>query len=564
MVGARADFARNTSVRRKGANSARRTSVPQNSRIVAGAALAIALGVSAYGAERAQLLQVFPESTAERVRLIQFDADCAAMETWSHDLGGEAIDVRVTEESRAMLDAEGFHYDVEVDDLGALWAEYFTSPTAGDFFERYQSYDEHVTFMEDLVSRYPNLATMVNIGPTVEGRFQWAIRITGPGPSRKRPAVLYHGAQHGNEITGPPVIAYTARHLLENYSTDPDVTWMVDHVEWFLMPIMNPDGYEAGSRSNRNGYDLNRNWAGPGSRANPFSQPETDNLRRFMEKHDNLKAYVDLHTYGRYILWAWGHTPHYPQENPSWHRVGDRMAELIRQHRGENYNRRGPIYTTIYPVSGGSNDYSFGVHDIIAMTFELGDRYGVPENEILPTCIEILPALLYMTQHVSDCNQNGRLDGRDIERGVSFDCNDNGMPDECESQQDCDGDLVLDICEFHDVPDCNGNAVPDACDIASGKSDDDDGNGVPDECDADCARVQMFRARCKGSKIVASLISDTIRYRPQLRVTLDRAQPRWLDANGAKTRTRWRRFDAGEHEVRVDVCSPLTNRVACP
>jgi hypothetical protein len=44
------------------------------------------------------------------------------------------------------------------------------------------------------------------------------------------------------------------------------------------------------------------------------------------------------------------------------------------------------------------------------------------------------------------------------------DCNDNGVPDECE-------------------PDCNDNGVPDACDIAAGTAPDANGNGFPDECE---------------------------------------------------------------------------------
>jgi len=44
-------------------------------------------------------------------------------------------------------------------------------------------------------------------------------------------------------------------------------------------------------------------------------------------------------------------------------------------------------------------------------------------------------------------------------------CNDNGVPDECE-------------------PDCNGNGQPDDCDIAQGISHDTDGDGLPDECES--------------------------------------------------------------------------------
>jgi hypothetical protein len=63
-----------------------------------------------------------------------------------------------------------------------------------------------------------------------------------------------------------------------------------------------------------------------------------------------------------------------------------------------------------------------------------------------------------------DCNGNGSGDVCDLADGVSFDCNLNDIPDECEA-------------------DCNTNGIPDECDIADGTSIDADGNGIPDECE---------------------------------------------------------------------------------
>lgn len=63
-----------------------------------------------------------------------------------------------------------------------------------------------------------------------------------------------------------------------------------------------------------------------------------------------------------------------------------------------------------------------------------------------------------------DCNGNGVGDVCDLADGISFDCNLNDVPDECET-------------------DCNTNGIPDDCDIADGTSQDADGNGIPDECE---------------------------------------------------------------------------------
>ena len=57
-----------------------------------------------------------------------------------------------------------------------------------------------------------------------------------------------------------------------------------------------------------------------------------------------------------------------------------------------------------------------------------------------------------------------------ISAGGENDCNENGIPDEC--------DIAGGFSE-----DCQPNGVPDECDIANGTSPDLNGNGIPDECE---------------------------------------------------------------------------------
>ena len=85
-----------------------------------------------------------------------------------------------------------------------------------------------------------------------------------------------------------------------------------------------------------------------------------------------------------------------------------------------------------------------------------------------------------------DCNGNGVPDGMDIDLGTSLDCNGNDIPDECET--DCNGNTIPDDCDITagTSEDCNTNAIPDECDISSGTSLDTNSNAIPDECDPDC------------------------------------------------------------------------------
>ncbi len=71
---------------------------------------------------------------------------------------------------------------------------------------------------------------------------------------------------------------------------------------------------------------------------------------------------------------------------------------------------------------------------------------------------------IWIALDLPDCNDNGVPDECDILGGTSIDCDYNDIPDECET-------------------DCNDNGILDECDLADGSSTDDNGNGIPDECE---------------------------------------------------------------------------------
>jgi len=175
------------------------------------------------------------------------------------------------------------------------------------------------------------------------------------------------------------------------------------------------------------------------------------------------------------------------------------MAEHIFQVHGTSYDELGPINTTIYPVRGGSIDYTYGERGLWAMTFELGYSHYMPVSEIMPTCEEIAPTMMLLSEWVSDCNTNGISDSDDITIGTSEDCNENYTPDECEIQPDFDGDGLVNVCD----DDIDGDGVPNAeddCDFTplgtpinavGGPMSDTDGN-----CEVDLLDYWYFR-RCQ-------------------------------------------------------------------
>ncbi|NOX57374.1 MAG: hypothetical protein GXP29_00760 [Planctomycetes bacterium] len=347
---------------------------------------------------------------------------------WSHQPFGNEIDVHVDTAQLDALTRSGLRFETRINNLQSLVdAEQGAARGAG-FFDSYQSYNDIVAYLEQLVVTYPNLASMFDVGVSIDGRTIRGIRIAGPNVDEFSPAVIYFTTVHAREWVTTTVNPYLANHLLSNYGIDSQVTDLVDRVEWLLIPVGNPDGYEYTRipanrfwRKNRRdngdgtfGVDINRNWGwgwgGTGSSGAtnsqiyrgtaPFSEPETAGLRDLFLANPNVRAQLDIHSYSQLILWPWGNTPVLPAGQASYDSIGQTMQQLIFDVYGRNYNI-GPIYTAIYPVSGSSLDWTYGERGIWSFSFELRDTglngFVLPADQIIPNNEEILPAILHLT-----------------------------------------------------------------------------------------------------------------------------------------------------------------------
>ena len=54
----------------------------------------------------------------------------------------------------------------------------------------------------------------------------------------------YVGNMHGDETVGRQVLIYLAQYLVNEYGSNPRVTRLLDTTEIYILPTMNPDGYE--------------------------------------------------------------------------------------------------------------------------------------------------------------------------------------------------------------------------------------------------------------------------------------------------------------------------------
>ncbi|XP_008548171.1 carboxypeptidase D [Microplitis demolitor] len=164
----------------------------------------------------------------------------------------------------------------------------FTNKPIEDFIKpHYSHYEEVKELFSQLENQYPNLAKVHSIGKSTENRDLLVLEISENVRQRDigEPMVKYVANMHGDESVGRQLMIYLAQYLLANYNRDERVTRLVNTTDIFLMPSLNPDGFEKSKeglcdslndytgRENAKHIDLNRDFPDQFQRIPDFAVP---------------------------------------------------------------------------------------------------------------------------------------------------------------------------------------------------------------------------------------------------------------------------------------------------
>lgn len=315
---------------------------------------------------------------------------------------GQYIDIITDREEVDQLRSSGYEVEIVHEDLVAFYQSRLdrTKDMGG-----YHTYDEVNVELDSMHTLYPSLtSSRIDIGYTLEGRAIWAFKISdNPDVDEDEPEVFYNGLIHAREPMAMEVLLYFMWHLLDNYGTDPQATYLVDNRELWFVPVVNPDGYcynedtepDGGGmwRKNRRncgggdwGVDLNRNWGYMWGYDNygsspycwdvtyrgtgPFSEPETQVIRDFINGR-NFVMSLDNHTYGEWLLYPWGYEYIYTPDHNLFVAIAGSMAVFCGYVPAT-------CWEAMYPVNGGSFDWEYGdtvsKPKIIAISPEIGNQ----------------------------------------------------------------------------------------------------------------------------------------------------------------------------------------------
>ncbi len=295
-------------------------------------------------------------------------------------------------------------------------------------FGPYYTYNEAMDEINNFYTNYPSLVSSpFVVGNTWENRLIKGIKISSN--NNPKPAIWFNSAIHAREPGGVSSILGFANFLLKNYNKNPEIKYLLDNRDIYIIPVANPDGYvfnesysngmwRKNKRDNNNngvfetsydGVDLNRNFGymwgccggssgNPSSETyrgpSPFSEPESQAYRSLFNQIKPSIG-VDIHTYSNLILWPWGYTSNPTPDDSAYRTLAWKMFRYNAYLSYQAYN--------LYVSDGTTDDWIYGATNehpkSLGFTFEIGENFYQPDtNIILEQVGENIFPFLYLTK----------------------------------------------------------------------------------------------------------------------------------------------------------------------
>ncbi len=323
----------------------------------------------------------------------------------------------------------GNKYDILIDDVGKFYAEQNNLPNLAESsvatpcdksftktpshfhlgdYAGFFSYDQLLVILDSMQLLYPKLITKrapIDNTTTWEGRPIYWLRISNnPNVDQAdKPELFYNALHHAREPASLSQLIYYMWYLLDNYNTDPEVKGIVDNLEMYFVPCINPDSYvynqttnpSGGGMQRKNmrknsdgtkGVDINRNydqfWGydNQGSSASTSadsyrgpsagSEPETKMIKNFCIAH-HFKFAISCHCYGNYLIHSWGYKASVPAVDASL------FANYGKFMTAENKYQVGtPSATVGYTGNGASSDWFYAEESVKNKIYEYSPEAG--------------------------------------------------------------------------------------------------------------------------------------------------------------------------------------------
>ena len=277
--------------------------------------------------------------------------------------------------------------------------------TASYNWYAYPTYDAYIQIMAQFQTSFPNLAKEVVLGTSVQGRQVLALKVTNNvNASNGKPRFLQTSTVHGDEVLNYMNTLHMIDTLLLSHGSNTRLTRLLDNIEFWFVPLYNPDGtYRGGNstvqsaqRYNQNGVDLNRNYPCPCGQTGNHAlyglytsrQPENGAVFGLWQKYV-FHLSTDLHSGTETVLWPYASMSRRPCDEAWYIWAAKRYVDTV--HKACNNNGyftscggdgMGNIYSELYECHGTSVDYSIFYNRGRPLPMETGMTKMLPASQL--------------------------------------------------------------------------------------------------------------------------------------------------------------------------------------
>lgn len=164
-------------------------------------------------------------------------------------------------------------------------------PDAPSVSRMWPSIEEFEARLRSWATAHPHLLRLEMHGKTAQGRALYSVHLTDPtAPEPGKEHVLITAQHSGIERSGTTTILLLLEWLL---SGEPSAREILKRQHIIAMPMVNPDGYMAGSHTNSLGEDPYTAWDLGGPK-NPAKNPEAVAVQAMMDRHQP-ELHADVH-----------------------------------------------------------------------------------------------------------------------------------------------------------------------------------------------------------------------------------------------------------------------------
>ena len=358
-----------------------------------------------------------PDSVPDRSSTIDMDGssdqpadrsigpDLAADTKAAADLAADAsADGGVTDAASAAMDAmvDGPAADASDDGVCALADNISVAKLPAIGFSTYHNQQQIEDYLQAVASAFPTIATYKVNGQSAQGR-DIPYLIINATCQASPPAIFTNGTHHGDEPASTEAALGIPDYLLRRSTTDASVRSLLGTYAFYVLPLVNPDGFALDTRENAAGLDINRDYSYPGrSDADSFKTVEAQ-LVKSLQESVGFRAAVAYHSGAQEVLWPWCYTADATVDGGFFAAAGQQTAQAM------SFAIYQQSYDD-YPTQGEYIDFAYWKSHTLAATFEVS-AVKAPSVALLAGVVDGASKGTGVWVQAVDDHANGRLHG---------------------------------------------------------------------------------------------------------------------------------------------------------